>query len=196
MKARFVRMSRVDNDAPDGFEPLCAIGVVVRGRHRLAQAAIENFGGGVDPGGGRDFFIAHDFGQRFKRGCGVSAGQCAQRRGADVRWPLFGPDFVHGVKRRVGVSQGVSGQGCLVIVGFLRRGVSAFPRCRGYPDGPAHRSFFAMRAGGRARRRKRQDGARKMKNPPADCSGRVWVGVENVRSVATQWVGVVLPSGL
>jgi hypothetical protein len=41
-----------------------------------------------------------------------------------------------------------------------------------------------------------EDGARKMKNPPADCSGRVWVGVENVRSVATQWVGVVLPSGL
>jgi hypothetical protein len=50
-----VSIGRSDNDAPDGFEPLCAIGVVVRGRHRLAQAAIENFGGGVDPGGGRDF---------------------------------------------------------------------------------------------------------------------------------------------
>lgn len=158
-------IGRSDNDAPDGFEPLCAIGVVVRGRHRLAQAAIENFGGGVDPGGGRDFFIAHDLGQRFERGRGVGAGQCAQRRGADFRWRSFWPDFVQGVKRSVGVSQGVSGQGCLVIVAFLRRGVSAFPRCRGYPCGPAHRSFSlcglaATRAGGSGR-----NGARKNEKP-------------------------------
>jgi hypothetical protein len=33
-------------------------------------------------------------------------------------------------------------------------------------------------------------GARKMKNPPADCSGRVCGGVQSVGSVATQLVSV------
>jgi hypothetical protein len=38
--------------------------------------------------------------------------------------------------------------------------------------------------------RKREGGARKMKNPPADFPGRVRVGVGSVGSAATQFVSV------
>jgi hypothetical protein len=72
-------MSRVDNDLPDGFEPHWVRGVVVRGRRRLAAAAVENRDGRGDAGGLRGFFVFHDRDQHFEGVFGVGAGKLADR---------------------------------------------------------------------------------------------------------------------
>jgi len=148
----------------------------------------ENFAGSDDAGGGRDCAVVHDRDQHVERGFGVSQGEFAERRGAEFRRGTFERDVVHGVTRLVGQEHGVRGQRCLCVA-FLRRGVSAFPRCRGYPCGPAHRSFSLCGLAA-ARAARDGNGARKMKNPPADCSGRVWGGVGSAGTVATPSVSV------